>query len=196
MNRSFAAQNLVDCAILSFADFGYEAASLSDIAERAGIKKPSIYAHFANKDALFMAAFDESLEKEKALIKKSFASEMPNDLPGFLYCENSILHFENDLAARFLLRTGFLSPAHLIEQVSERYQEYIAFLKGEYKKSLLNSNVYKVNENNFAPLWEFFLAVLDSVQVKLMYTTPDESRKRLNALRYFFAFALGPFRKS
>ena len=195
MNRTVAAQHLVDCAILSFADLGYEAASLADIAARAGIKKASIYAHFANKDALFLVAFADWLEKEKTLIKQSFSDEMPNDLPGFLYCENTITHFENDLAARFLLRTGFLCPAHLRIQIAEMYDDYVTFLKKEYQESLLNSKTYKIPKEEFERFWQFFFAVLDSVQVKLAYTTPAESRARLDALRYFFTFALSSFRK-
>ncbi|MDA5108555.1 TetR/AcrR family transcriptional regulator [Brevibacillus thermoruber] len=40
-----------------FAERGYEATAMNDIAEGVGIKKPAIYTYFAGKDELFLAVF-------------------------------------------------------------------------------------------------------------------------------------------
>ncbi|MFS7182858.1 TetR/AcrR family transcriptional regulator [Serratia proteamaculans] len=49
-----AAERIAQLALEQFAEHGYDAASLNDIAVRAGIKKASLYAHFASKDALYV----------------------------------------------------------------------------------------------------------------------------------------------
>jgi len=49
---------IVRAAIKNFLNYGYEKASLSTIANEVGIKKPSIYHHFKNKDAIFEASID------------------------------------------------------------------------------------------------------------------------------------------
>ena len=194
MNRSISAQNLVDCAIEEFATFGYDGASLAGIAEKVGIKKASIYAHFANKDSLFMAAFSDCMENEKTLMNQSFMDETDDDLPGFPYLENTISHYEKALAARFLLRTTFLCPPHLGAQIATFFEDYLNILKRNFENSLLKSKNYNIPPTELPRIVECFLAILDSVQIKLIYADIAAARSRLAALRYFFAFSLAPFK--
>ncbi|TLS37249.1 TetR/AcrR family transcriptional regulator [Pseudalkalibacillus caeni] len=42
-----------------FARKGFEGTSLAEIASRVGIKKPSLYAHFKNKEDIFLAVIDK-----------------------------------------------------------------------------------------------------------------------------------------
>jgi AcrR family transcriptional regulator len=49
---------VLDSAAHVFAQRGYHAASISEIARRAGITKPVIYHHFASKQELHSAAFE------------------------------------------------------------------------------------------------------------------------------------------
>jgi AcrR family transcriptional regulator len=51
-------QRLIDASIELFADYGYEATSVDDIARRAGITKPVVYDHFCSKEAIFIAALE------------------------------------------------------------------------------------------------------------------------------------------
>lgn len=51
----------MDVAENEFAIRGYRAASLSDIADGVGIRTPSLYKHFASKQALYEAVLDRLL---------------------------------------------------------------------------------------------------------------------------------------
>jgi AcrR family transcriptional regulator len=53
--RAEREQQIVDEAIAEFAERGYAAASMVDIARRAGISKPLIYQYFGSKDGLYLA---------------------------------------------------------------------------------------------------------------------------------------------
>jgi AcrR family transcriptional regulator len=55
--------HVVDAAIATFAADGYHGASTTEIARRAGISQPYIYALFANKHELFLAAYREVVER-------------------------------------------------------------------------------------------------------------------------------------
>jgi AcrR family transcriptional regulator len=56
------AQRILDAAEDLFAEKGYSATSLGDVADRVGIRSPSLYNHFKNKEALYQAVLDRLLE--------------------------------------------------------------------------------------------------------------------------------------
>jgi AcrR family transcriptional regulator len=55
MARADRREQLVDTAQEVFVSLGFAAASMDDVAERAGVTKPVIYDHFGSKDGLLTA---------------------------------------------------------------------------------------------------------------------------------------------
>jgi len=53
--RAAREQQLLDVAEQVFAEQGYSAASMDDIAIRAGVTKPVLYSHFGSKEGLVVA---------------------------------------------------------------------------------------------------------------------------------------------
>jgi AcrR family transcriptional regulator len=51
-------QDLLEAALVTFAENGYHGARTSDIARRAGVSQPYVYALFPDKRALFLACDD------------------------------------------------------------------------------------------------------------------------------------------
>ena len=62
--REFCVDEALAAALRVFWSRGYEGASLSDLTEAMGITRPSLYAAFGNKEALFRKALD-LYEREK-----------------------------------------------------------------------------------------------------------------------------------
>ncbi len=56
------AERILDAAEDLFAKKGYEATSLGDVADGVGIRSPSLYNHFKNKEALYSAVLDRLLD--------------------------------------------------------------------------------------------------------------------------------------
>jgi AcrR family transcriptional regulator len=56
--RSFDIDRALDRALLVFWRKGYEGASLSDLTKAVGVNRPSLYAAFGDKEALFRKALD------------------------------------------------------------------------------------------------------------------------------------------
>lgn len=63
MNREDTKQIILDSALELFAARGYESVSVGDIAAAVGIKAPSLYNHYASKQAIFDAIVKSVAEK-------------------------------------------------------------------------------------------------------------------------------------
>ncbi|ANY08083.1 TetR/AcrR family transcriptional regulator [Pseudonocardia sp. HH130630-07] len=54
--RAERERQIVDAAVAVFGEHGYSGASMDTVAERVGVTKPVLYAHFRSKEALLLAA--------------------------------------------------------------------------------------------------------------------------------------------
>lgn len=73
--REFDATEALAAALRVFWSKGYESASLSDLTEAMGITRPSLYAAFGNKEALFRQALDLYGEEKLAYVGRALAAE-------------------------------------------------------------------------------------------------------------------------
>lgn len=66
---------IIDAAVDVFADKGYRAARVSDIARRAGVADGTIYLYFKNKEDLLLVIFEEKMEQLLARLESALALE-------------------------------------------------------------------------------------------------------------------------
>ena len=67
--RAFDIDKALERALQVFWEKGYEGTSLSDLTEAMGINRPSLYAAYGNKEALFRKALDRYVERTIALVR-------------------------------------------------------------------------------------------------------------------------------
>jgi AcrR family transcriptional regulator len=70
-----ASARILDAATAVFAVQGYDRASMSAIAARAGVTKPTLYARFGSKEQLFEAAVQREYEVRKKRLFAAYAAE-------------------------------------------------------------------------------------------------------------------------
>ena len=75
--RSVREQQMLDAAVAVFAAAGYHAASMDEIAERAGISKPMVYAYLGTKEELFIAC----LHREATRLMENIVAAATPGLP-------------------------------------------------------------------------------------------------------------------
>jgi AcrR family transcriptional regulator len=69
--RSFDIDRALDRALAVFWRKGYEGASLSDLTKAVGVNRPSLYAAFGDKEALFRKALDRYLKGPAAYTQEA-----------------------------------------------------------------------------------------------------------------------------
>lgn len=75
--RSFDPDAVLDKARAVFWNLGYAATSLDDLAAATGLNRPSLYAAFGDKHALYMAALERSRSEGSAALAAALKAEAP-----------------------------------------------------------------------------------------------------------------------
>jgi AcrR family transcriptional regulator len=74
-------QQLLDVARELLAERGYEAASIEEIAHRAAVTRPVVYAHFGGKEGIYAVVVDREMHRVTERIESALADEAhPRDL--------------------------------------------------------------------------------------------------------------------
>src|SRR5215470_4594452 len=71
--RAFDTDKALDRALRVFWEKGYEGASLSELTTAMGINRPSLYAAFGDKEALFRKTLERYEQGPTAFIRESLA---------------------------------------------------------------------------------------------------------------------------
>jgi len=178
------AARIQQVALTHFAVHGYSGASLSQIAEDVGIKKPSIYAHFKGKEDLFLHVLDEVLHEEyQALIQYMQDHQhatLEERLHGALAFQ--LNRYEQSEAARFLLRVSFIPPKNLCEQVSEKIYAHL----DQWERALVQTIQSSCDQGELrgigaAHAASAFLCLSDGLQIELLYSGQERYNRRLEA---------------
>ncbi|CAM3178931.1 TetR/AcrR family transcriptional regulator [Janthinobacterium lividum] len=185
--RSASADNICAVAVVHFSEHGYDASSLSDIAGQAGMRKASLYSHFAGKDALFLDVFADALAEEQAFMDACFADEAAlaatagSALAGSLYCDRMAQRYADSAHLRFLLRTAYLPPAPLRIEVGTGYEALLAQLQQHYVASL--GRMAPALPPQRVDLYaQAYLGIVDSLHVELIYAGGAALQQRHAAL--------------
>jgi AcrR family transcriptional regulator len=70
-------EQLVGVACSLFAEKGYEAASVEEIADRAGVSKPVVYQHFGGKEGIYAVVVDREVRRLTGSLARAFDATHP-----------------------------------------------------------------------------------------------------------------------
>ena len=82
--RAFSEQEALDAATRVFQRQGYEGASLNDLTAAMGINRPSCYAAFGDKEALFLKVLERYTEQAAKLYREAFAQPTAHAVASYL----------------------------------------------------------------------------------------------------------------
>lgn len=177
------ARKIQNAALERFAKQGFAATSMNEIATDVGIKKPSIYAHFKNKDELYLSLIPLMISSELVYAKSVFSHEQPfqQQLRGYL---NSIeARFDASYDVQFWMNALINPPKHIYAQVLEPMHVFMDELEAIFtdaaKQFVMQQPVVKLPPDALARICMSFV---DALQSELIYGGKVKYNKRLTAL--------------
>ena len=147
-------EEILDVATRLFAERGYDGTSMNDVAERVGMRKASLFYHFATKDALYEAVLDRLVATLQTALEAIYVSSgtYQDRLDAVTDTVVTLLS-SHPYAARLLLREamdwGPVIRGKLLERILlvleagaawvRAGQEQGAFVEGDPKQLVLSS---------------------------------------------------------
>ncbi|ANS76168.1 hypothetical protein AWM70_17570 [Paenibacillus yonginensis] len=177
---------LLDASRDCFAAQGFDGASLRDIAELCGIKKPSIYAHFRGKEDLFLQVLERSARQARRSMSRYYAVHRRQPLERRLKGLLSLLleQYRNNQDLKFLLRTCYFPPHSLHAEVlavaypflDEMEQRLTRVFQSEADSAPAESDLKTIDPVQAAAA---YMTMADGVLVDMLYDYPERSERRL-----------------
>ena len=186
-----SAERIREAALIRFADQGYDATPLAQIAADAGIKTPSIYAHFSGKQALFWELVEYASAMELDTLRQSLQGKMPavEAMRGYLY--STIERYAEAPHLRFWLRMLYLPPVKIQPELlrfdrsfGQRLEELVGEALRHPAFGLKNTDLARETVSTA------FVGMLRSVHAELLYCSSSDSEKMLSAMWTIFQRAL------
>ena len=116
------AERILDAAEDLFAEKGYSATSLGDVADRVGIRSPSLYNHFRNKEALYEAVLDRLLTDFSAPLEELDSGPVTYERV-FQWLETIVRqHHGNPNLARLLQHAALSGGPHTNELIDRLFR--------------------------------------------------------------------------
>lgn len=166
------AYRIQEAAFARFAAQGFDATTLAEIAGDVGIKKPSIYAHFSGKQALFLNLATLAVEREmhfacrQLLVSESVGTVLRDYLTSTVERYSTLPH------VRFWFRAAHVPPAILREEISALSEGYTDCIR----TAVLQCLCAKETEPHNSPLplhtlVTAYMGILRGLQAELLHST-------------------------
>ncbi|TMV50073.1 TetR/AcrR family transcriptional regulator [Paenibacillus mesophilus] len=182
-------------AMKHFARSGYEGASLADIASEVGIKKPSLYNHFAGKEQLFLSVLGDISEDYKRFLlsKLTQMEHLSPERQLFGMYRAYIEYFTFDsVRTDFWKRVMLFPPASLtdkiVQLVGEVEQLIAPRLAALFRDGISRSTI---RENDPNELVTFFYSLVNGYMMGLMMTGPHDFTNKLDRIWTMFWQGIG-----
>ncbi len=185
------ASKLQSAALIRFAEQGFNATTMNEIASDVGIKKASIYAHFRNKDELFLSLIPLMIDNELHYVKAMIHGGEQVKTQLYTYLESIDSRFDSSHHVQFWLRILFAPPIHLYDQVVTPMHQFMDGLE-DYIREVIAASTLQNLENGLSVsvITSTYMAMIDALQTELLFGGHARYEKRLQAIWQMFEMAI------
>jgi AcrR family transcriptional regulator len=143
--RAFNTDDALDVAVQLFWRRGFLGTSLSDLTEGMGISRPSLYAAFGNKEALFRRALDRYFQNPAAYLQSALNERTARAVASRLLRGVVELVCDSRTPQTCLWVHGVLSCGDLSDPIHQEFkrqrEEGIAALRGRFDRAVTEGDL-------------------------------------------------------
>lgn len=155
-NRAFNTEQVIQSAMSTFWELGYSGTSLSDLTERMGINKSSLYGTFKNKETLFVTALNEYTQRHgKPYIDILFNDQRKSPIDRIKGYLMSVIELVSD--------TNCPKGCLVANSTCE--------LNGSTLPDSVVREIHSINEQSMASFRQFFAQYVDGVNAQKVTTS-------------------------
>lgn len=165
---AFDHDEALEKAMQTFWTFGYEGTSMGALIEAMDMNKPSIYAAFGNKEALFNKALDKYVCGPSAFVKEAIA-EPTSYLVGQTFLTKAVeLLTQHQNPRGCMIVQGALSCGPEAEVIQKKLITYRANLEENFKKrfDLAKDNGDLTEDTNTTALAKYITTIHQGISVQ------------------------------
>ncbi|WP_273832377.1 TetR/AcrR family transcriptional regulator [Guptibacillus sedimenti] len=189
MSKLPMSERIERAALPLFARKGFEGTSLSKIAKCVGIKKPSLYAHFASKEDLFFSILQKVNRDYRDFLELQVKQyrDMTTERQLYSLLKDHTTYLENEdlglLFKRFMLFPPLVLKDTFNEQFIQSEEALTNVLLGVVKEGKRRGDI-QADSNEVI---DAYICLLDGTFEQLFYYSEVEHEERLqNAWRIFW----------
>ncbi|MBK8985305.1 MAG: TetR/AcrR family transcriptional regulator [Chloroflexi bacterium] len=178
---------MMQAAVRVFAEKGYQAATIRDIVEEAGVAVGTFYFYFPDKETLFVHLYEETAQFLLQALQQAIQSRvtLPQQLKAGLQAYVNIAVFEPAVIQLLLVGGVGTSPMLVDKQMAFR-ERLIALWQRPLDQALSQTLIVPQNSRRTA---EGFAGAFDEMILHLL-NQPDTEREAGAAVQDMFQFAL------
>ncbi|HOY70248.1 MAG TPA: TetR/AcrR family transcriptional regulator [Methylotenera sp.] len=165
---AFNHDDALEKAMLAFWMYGYEGTSMAALIEAMNMNKPSIYAAFGNKEALFNKVLDKYVSGPSAFVKEALA-EPTSYLVAKAFLTKAVeLLTQHQNSRGCMIVQGALSCGPEAEMIQKKLIAYRANLEESFKKrfDLAKDNKDLSNDTNTTALAKYIATIHQGISVQ------------------------------
>jgi len=170
-------------ALQLFAQRGYYGTSLNDVANMVGIKKPSLYAHFKNKDELYKTIIIELVDvftkKITMTYQDAYHQSTREQLLGMVI---SMVDFWKDEELGLLYKRSMLFPEEQFQELTrEQFRQSEAHTTEILNRIFVEAiRTEQIKEQAILPLIDAFYCLIDGLFVQRFFYQPKEYETKVS----------------
>jgi len=178
-------ESIKSAARALFAAQGYSGTSVAEIAKAVQIKTPSLYAHYASKEEIFMTLVEEVLGHYRDYMKRALSrsAAFPREERLYAYFEDFVRYFRSDgTHAEFMKMLLLFPPAGLADAVRGKIAEVERELVPQLVEAFALDTSPELSQFEAEDLVAAYFSFISGYVVGIVQLSPTLDRDRLRSV--------------